>query len=234
MKTFITFCAGEKRYHDAAIRLMNQANKIELFDSGKCFTDEDLKEDTEFWDKHSNFIENNNQGFGYWIWKSYIIKKTMETMKNDDILLYLDCGCEIDSRRKDVLLYFFELVKLSNIIATRSPFLEKRFNKMDLIIKLDMVNEIYLNTRQNQAGAILFFVCDKTREFLNDWYELCCDYHNIDNTPSIHENLPCFEEHRHDQSIFSLLYKKYKYYYHPLHFCIQYDRNISGVSKLDD
>ena len=54
----------------------------------------------------------------------------------------------------------------------------------------------------------MFLVCDKTRTLVNRWYELCCNYHLIDDSPSIAPNLPEFIEHRHDQAIFSLLTKK--------------------------
>jgi len=80
---------------------------------------------------------------------------------------------------------------------------------MDLIKKMDMNKDEFLNTRQRQAGTLLFLVCKETRQLINEWYELACDYHNIDDSPSISENLIGFREHRHDQSIFSLLSKKY-------------------------
>jgi hypothetical protein len=37
---------------------------------------------------------------------------------------------------------------------------------------------------------------------------MCEDYHNVDDTPSIIPNCPNFHQHRHDQSLFSLLVKK--------------------------
>ena len=49
-----------------------------------------VKKDEIFWENHSSFIENNKKGYGYWLWKPYIIKKTLEKMKKGDILLYLD------------------------------------------------------------------------------------------------------------------------------------------------
>ena len=52
-------------------------------------------------------------------------------------------------------------------------------------------------------------VIDKTRKLVNEWYNICCNYHMIDDTPSIELNLPGNIEHRHDQSVFSLLTKKY-------------------------
>ena len=96
-----------------------------------------------------------------------------------------------------------------------------------------MLNNTYLNTEQRQAGALLFKICNKTRDLVNQWYELCCDYHNIDDSPSITKNLDCFKEHRHDQSIFSLLTKKYNLYSnYSLFNCIVYNRNKSGISHI--
>jgi hypothetical protein len=75
MKYFITFGAGGQNYYDAVNRLINQVKILNIFDKIIGYTDNDLKNDVEFWTKHSNFIENNKRGYGYWLWKPYIIKK---------------------------------------------------------------------------------------------------------------------------------------------------------------
>lgn len=156
----------------------------------------------------------------------------METMNDGDILLYLDCGCEIDIRKKSIILEYLEYVKTDLIIGTVTQ-IEKHWNKMDLLIKLDINYPKYLDTRQRQGGAILFYICDKTRHLVNLWYDTCCDYHMIDDTPSIAANLPGFREHRHDQSVFSLLTKKYNIFSNKsLNNCISYIRNKSDVSRL--
>jgi len=231
MRYFITFGAGDKNYYEAGERLLNQANNIQLFDKTIFYTDADLKADTEFWNQHSNFIENNKRGYGYWIWKPYLIKKTMEQMNNGDILLYLDCGCEIDIRMKHVFNRDLELIKNEYVMGT-TVCIEREWNKMDLLKKLDVLDSKYLNTPQCQSGANLILVCDKTRELINKWYELACDYHNIDDSPSIEPNLSCFKEHRHDQSVYSLLLKKYNLFsIHPFS-SIRDWRNRSGVSQI--
>ena len=66
---------------------------------------------------------------------------------------------------------------------------------MDLIEKLYMNKDIFLNSKQHHSGAILFLICDKTRNLVNQWYELGCDYHNIDDSPSIIKNDVVFKEH---------------------------------------
>ena len=84
---FITFGGGEKKYINAGIRLFKQAESTLFFNKTILYTDRYLKNDKKFWDKHSEFILRNKKGYGYWIWKSYIIKKTMENMKNGNIEL---------------------------------------------------------------------------------------------------------------------------------------------------
>ena len=53
---FITF-GSHDNYIDAANRLKNQAEKLNIFNMIKVYTPDDLKEDDEFWNKHQDFIE---------------------------------------------------------------------------------------------------------------------------------------------------------------------------------
>ena len=69
---------------------------------------------------------------------------------------------------------------------------------------------------------------------MNTIYNYACTYHNIDDTPSIIPNYPNFKEHRHDQSIFSLLTKKYNLFSSISlnKKCIKTVRNRTGQSKM--
>jgi hypothetical protein len=231
MIKFITF-GSHDNYLEAAERLIAQAKTLNVFTETILYTPEYLKNDLEFWTRHGKFIDENKKGYGYWLWKSYLIKKTMETMKDGDILLYLDCGCELSPTRRDKLLECIEIVKRDKIIGTY-VCLERDWSKMDLVRLLDVYDEKYLHTQQHQAGALLFLACGETRNLVNKWYSLASDYHNIDDSPSILPNLYNFQEHRHDQSIFSLLTKKYNMYSkHTVDGFVFYLRNLSGKSML--
>jgi len=229
---FITF-GSHNNYLDAGSRLLNQATSLNLFKECRLYTANHLLH-SDFWSQHQNFVNNNRRGFGYWLWKPYIIKKNMEEMNDGDILLYLDCGCEIHNKCREELLKCIEAVKIDKIVGTTvSVQKEKDWCKMDLIERLVMTHHDSINDLQRQAGANLFLICPETRTFVNAWYELCCDYHNIDDSPSIVQNSPTFCEHRHDQSIFSLLTKKYNLYSNKrLDNAIYYSRNASGISKI--
>lgn len=232
MKHFITFGAGNQDFIDAGHRLAGQATSTGKFDSVRLFTDMDLRDDLEFWSKHSEFILKNRRGYGYWIWKPYIIKKTMDGLADGDILLFLDAGCEIDIRFAKLFDKLFEIVKTDSIIGSQ-VCIERRWNKMDLLVELDMLEDRHMIGMQRQSGTNMFYVCDKTRELVRRWYELACNYHFIDDSPSVLPNFPDFREHRHDQSVFSLLTKKMDLYskqgFGPV---IKIYRNRTGISKL--
>jgi hypothetical protein len=230
---FITF-GSHANYVDAAIRLCKQANTFNLFTSITAYTGVYLTKDKLFWKQHGAFVTKYKRGFGYWLWKPYLILNTMNQLKDGEILLYLDCGCELAFSERKYLLDYIEIVKKDKIIGSDTKCIEKVWNKRDLIEFLDMNKDEYLNTTQNQAGALLIFVCDETRELIKEWYHLSCDYHNIDDSSSILPNCLEFKEHRHDQSIFSLLTKKYNLFSttHIDTYCIKYLRNRSGTTQL--
>ena len=232
MKVFISFGAGGSNYVSAGKRLTKQAEATGYFDKIILYTEKDLINDKEFWSQHSDFIAKNKRGYGYWIWKPYIIKKTMKHMKDSDILLYLDGGCEIGGSKQSLIPRFFDAVKTDKIIGTRTC-IERDWCKMDLLLHFDMQDSNMIHTAQHQGGTLMFYICKKTRFVVDLWYKTGCNYHMIDDSPSTAKNLNCFKEHRHDQAIFSLITKKYNIFSNKsLQKCIYVSRNRSGSSRL--
>ena len=230
---FITF-GSHANYIEAGQRLCNQAVSLKLFNHIELYTFENLKSDPEFYNKHLDFVLKNKRGAGYWLWKPYLIHKNLQDMKNGDILLFLDCGCELDVSNRMKIVEMFHLVNKYKLITT-STQIEVIWNKMDLLVELQMLQNEHLMTRQKQSGASAWLVCDETRKLAKDWYDIACsnNYHFIDDTPSILPNVDGFKEHRHDQSIFSLLIKKYGLSNEfNMYNCVNYIRNRTGTSQL--
>lgn len=246
---FITFATKNaknidvhhKTIYDAGLRLQNQAKDINLFDECILYTEEFLKENEEFWNKHNEFVEKNRKGYGFYIWKPYVIKKTMEKMNDGDILLYLDAGCEIDPTKAHEMNKLIEQVKKEKIVGGGTGMPEGQFTKKDLFIKLNLYNKECFHSMQCQGGTNFFLICDETRNLVNEWYNLACDYKNIDESrsnsdiPDIKSHI-IIHQHRHDQSIFSLLTKKYKIFSFGLNEnkAIRVHRNRSGISRINN
>ena len=208
VNVFLSFAGGEDKWFFCLRHLRARVEETGIFDLVLDYTPDDLP--AEFLLKHGAFIEENKRGYGYWIWKPYLILKQMERMNDGDRLLFLDAGCDLIVSEKAELVRLIELVKTDLIIGSLFPDKECKWSKMDLISYLRMKNDEALNSYQYQGGVVLFYKCETTMRFLKEWYETCCFYHLLDDSPSFLPNDPLFCEHRHDQSVFSLLMKRYK------------------------
>jgi hypothetical protein len=214
-KYFITF-ANEK-FEGALKRITRQVSLMNVFDVIRPYTDKDLESFTEFWDRHGEFVKNNPKGYGYWIWKSYLTLKTLHEMNDGDILVYADAGCEINYEGIDTLESFFNLVKtndkgfLSFQLNDLMYHHEERWTKMDLFHHFGV--EIFRPTLQLHSTYFVLEKCPNTMKIATMWYFTVHNYHFIDDSPSIAPNDMYFYEHRHDQSVFSLVRKMHESHY---------------------
>lgn len=170
-------------------------------------------------------MEHSLQGFKhrakhyYWVWKPLVIHETMRKCKDGDVVVYLDSGICPEAKMDK----FVKAAKERNVVGLYgypdAPpphgtglrfFTEKNWTKRDLFIKLDMDAPKYTDTPQVGSGWQAYLVNDTSRAFIKEFVKLAIDPHMITDSPSIVENYEGFREHRHDQSIFSLLMKKYK------------------------
>ena len=207
MYYFLTFGGGDIDYLNGVKELTEQAETLNIFYKIIGLTDIDLKNDNEFWNKHGTFILENIRGYGYWIWKPYIIKKYINLIEENDTLLYLDCGCKFNNiTYKDKLIELLKMEKndiLINLCGSNDCTYTKKDVSKSFNLSIDLLKKPH-----GQAGVVFYKKTTKIIEFVDQWYELCQNYHNIDDSPSIIENFDGFIEHRHDQSIFNLLIKK--------------------------
>ena len=249
-KVFITFATKNTIYvhhwhktiFDAGLRLKSQADDIGLFDKSILYTEEYLQSDKEFWNKHESFIKKNKKGYGYYIWKPYIIKKTMENMDDGEMLLYLDAGCEFNIKNRKHFNYFENEIKKEKIIGYITGLLEHNWTNKDLFLKLNMYEYKHAFSMQRQGGTNMFYVCDETRKLVNEWYELACDRFLMRDSIKSESTVPDLQPKmhngsaRHDQSIFSLLTKKYNIYACMLqkHSIMIWKRNRTGISQIKD
>jgi len=205
---FLTFGGPSENYHNALNRICLEAEQIKIFDKIIGYTEKNLMNDKKFWNKHGNFITNNKRGYGYWLWKSYLTKKTMKKMNDNDILVYVDAGCTINSNGKKRLLEYFDIVNNSKfgILSFNLGHLEKTWTKMDIINYFGAHD--LLETGQLVGGIFILRKCEHTINLVKKWYKSCCEYNLIDNSQSSIPNDSSFIENRHDQSIFSVIRKQ--------------------------
>jgi hypothetical protein len=59
------------------------------------------------------------------------------------------------------------------------------------------------------GGAIIIRKTTETIKYMHEWLEMCSIYENITDSVSTIENSNLFIEHRHDQSLLSIILHKY-------------------------
>ena len=207
---FASFGGPSTEYHDALKRVCGEAGRIGLFTKIFGYTDVYLKNDAEFWDAHGQFVDSNKTGYGYWLWKSYLVKKTLQSMNEGDVLIYADAGCTINISGKSRLIEYIDMCKKhdSGIVSFQMSFIEHNWTKNDIFQHLNASNEDVLSG-QFLATTFLIRKCKNVVKLVDKWYETCCVYSLLDDTPSTTPNYPMFVANRHDQSIWSILRKQH-------------------------
>jgi hypothetical protein len=207
---FATF--GNYKYYNALERIKKEAESFNIFNKILIYNDIDLFNYPKFWKKHSEFIINNPRGYGYWIWKSFLIGETLKIMNENDILIYCDAGCSLNNNGIKRLYEYIDILNDSehSILSFELDLYEKQYTKMDLFEYMDMNNETDVNNKQLIATVFILKKNKNSTKLVNEWYNIMShNYNLIDDSPSNLINDDSFVENRHDQSVFSLLRKKY-------------------------
>ncbi len=201
-KTLISF--GNNPYHKAQERLKNSA--LSYFDEIISYQENDIG--SKFLKKHEK-IFSFKRGFGFWLWKPYFILKTLNKLNEGDFCFYADASSyfikspeklfDECNKRNGILLFENELHTRTNGIWT----------KRDSFVLMGMDEQKYYDSFQCSAGYQVYRKNKKSMSFIKEFLETCCNYDIISDSPSIQKDeLPDYKEHRHDQSILSLLAAK--------------------------
>lgn len=209
---FLSF--ADSRMAAAIDRIGKQAEQMGVFDKIYVYNENDL--DAHFRAKWSHILRAGVRGFGYWCWKPQIILQVLKSLPENSRLLYCDAGCHLNPRGKDRLeFYFQELMKDSlgiKAFPAYSPFvddLEKRWTKGDVFDYFQCRNNKFVtHSPQIAATQILCRSCSSAISFLNAWNGIIeTNVKLLDDSSSKSPNLNGYIAHRHDQSLFSILFK---------------------------
>jgi hypothetical protein len=180
---------------------------MNIFDDIFTYNENDL--DTKFFDKHKEFINNNNKGYGFWIWKPQIVLQTISKIPEDSILLYSDAGSTLHKEYLSQLIELVEKCKKENFIGSYTNRPEYIWTKKEVIKAFNYKG----NLNDNQILGTFFLIKNngKMRDFLNEWAKWTERYDLLDNSITIDQN-EGFIENRNEQSFLSLLSKKNNFY----------------------
>lgn len=197
---------SNNRYKNA-----QKINTKTAIDSGKfskviSYSEEDI--DECFFSSNKNILMQTKGG-GFWLWKPYFIKKALEDLQDDEWLFYCDSGSRFINSISE---FICSIGDTFDIVPFELQYIEKYWTKRDCFQLMDCDNIIITDSKQRLGGFSLWKKTDFSIQFVSEWLRYAQDERiltDIENQLGM-VNYENFEAHRHDQSIFSLLTKKYK------------------------
>lgn len=204
----ITAGLGSRSWERAASRLAHQARSTGWFTTITNYDVELLdRQLPEFRRDNSRLLTEGTRGFGYWLWRPYVIRKAL--MENDDneTVLFLDAGCELNKTASSEIRLDFYIAHAQRygICIMRTSHLLTEWCKRDTldVFQISVNSEI----RTLEPGAMFLKKSDSNQQLMTEWinYGRCKDFHLLDDSPSDLPNSNRFREHRHDQAILTCL-----------------------------
>jgi hypothetical protein len=207
---FITF-GSTHNYLLSLNRIKLMAEKSEFFDKIIIYTEKDF--DPDFLQKFKHIMENNI-GYGFWIWKSYFVKKTFQIMDDGDIMVCADAGCSIIKTIESIKKFkvYINLIKAhtSGSLGFQMDIPEELYTKSKIFNVLDADSDDYRKSGQIMTTIFFLHKCVKSIDLVNDFYNYSQQIDLIDNHIDMNNEIPTFKAPRNDQSLFSLLCKKHQ------------------------
>ena len=185
---------------------LKRAAKIGNFDFVQGYSPDNIEKN--FYNENK-IILDQERGKGFWLWKPYLILKKLEEIDNGDYLFYSDSGVFF-VKSVDILIAEIEKSE-QDIMGFELPLIESQWTKEELFNSMDCNENHFRESNQIIGGFQLIKKTIFSVKFYNDFLKYACNEVNL--TDKYHHNIlqnDDFIDHRHDQSIFSLLYKKNK------------------------
>ena len=208
---FITFATPD--HMSFAEANVKTALGVGGFDTAKIYTMDDI--DDYYKGKNAQLFSIKRLA-GYAVWKPYIIFKKLLEIEDGDILCYNDSKY---LWLKNVRQFETDILSNKNIgVYKNKPnsgtHIEKQWTKGDAFVLMNIpfndFGNVIKNSEQAWSGFILLRKSFNPIRFIGEWLTYNQDFRIASDSPTkIAPNDIIFTENRHDQTILSLLCKKW-------------------------
>lgn len=205
--TFLTY--ANESFRQAAGRLADSAVRVG-FDKA-IVLGPDFISGGDFFQRNESTLRQK-RGAGYWLWKPYVILNTLRSFADGEVLFYCDAGrnsyYEFD-RFPETLIQLAAANTEGFLAGVEIPHIGpiETWTKRDCLVLMEADVPEVRRASQVQATWSVWTKNPKSVRFLQSWLKFCEDPRCLtDNANSCGlPNYPTFRDHRHDQSVLSVL-----------------------------
>lgn len=180
--------------------------EVALFDEVTSYSPADIEPD--FFERNRKIL-SRKRGNGYWLWKPYFIRRSLERLHSGDFLFYCDSGAYFIKPVAPLIDASLETGQ--DIIIFELPNRERVWTKRDAFVLMDCDSPEYSESNQRLASFSLWKKSRFTMDFLHEYLRYAEDERvitDLENQCGL-PDYPGFRGHRHDQSVLSLLTKRH-------------------------
>ena len=149
------------------------------------------------------------RGCGLWLWKPYFIDRMLRELDEGDVLIYADAAMHFVNPVSPIEAMLGHGKR--ELLLFGEGFRESQYTKRDAFVLLNADEPRYAQSPQRFASALALRNTGGVRELVAEWLHHARDPRilgDADNTCGL-PNHSDFIAHRHDQSILSLLSKRF-------------------------
>lgn len=209
----VSFGAPFNVFAGAHHRFVDNAKSFGEFSSINVFSEKNLFDFSKEIEPYKNFL-SSTRGYGYWMWKYFLISESMKSIPEGDIICYADIGCTFNNFGRSKFDEYCSLTSEHGSLCFDLGYLERAYTKMDTYLRVFPDTLDHINTGHHCATTFFLKNNQVNRSIIEEIKEICVEdgHHYITDASSSKSNHSEFREHRHDQSVFSLISKKYDFY----------------------
>jgi hypothetical protein len=193
---------ADEKFTNAQKRLEKNRVKFGYADSHLMAGPDELRAADLF--KANPQFNPSQKGFGYWLWKPFLMIRSLKQLPPGGVLLYLDTDNRLEVNCREVLLALHSRHDVILNLTNSAPAIER--TKRDTFVAMHRDTSFYHEQPQVEAGFISVKNTPRGCAFLEEWFSWCRQFSLISDEPSRlkpeHDEF-CF--HRHDQAVLNLL-----------------------------
>lgn len=212
-KVFISY--GDENFTKSLKRIRREARSLHIFDKIIMYTPNDLSDEIL-----KSPLMQYKQGGGYWLWKPYVICKTMEMYPNA-IVIYVDAGCTLNKNFIEWNSWFEQMKSIDTLLTHYRPeinygwmgaygTLSTKISTWTKRLTMDYFDKRFATNNWHENNKIWggFMIVKNNSSFIHDVLDTMLKYPELVRDPEREEcdnQYDGFCAHRHDQSIITPL-----------------------------
>jgi hypothetical protein len=228
-KVYITY--GENCCRASLLRACNAALVNAGMDECRAYNASVLDSDFRRRNEH---IFSRVTGAGLWLWKPYIINRTLNEMADGEYLVYADAGAYFDGPVYPLLVLLETLDAIYRGVLVFGVGLPQRaYCKRDAFLRQRCDTSQCHDAGQVNGALSVWRRGEHALRVVEAWLRDCQDFQALSDLPSTlgQYDLPGFIAHRHDQALLTNVFTREGWAYDntngPALFMFRHDRDKS-------